>query len=67
MEKLLDRQAVVKAVGLSVPSVYRLMAKGVFPRPIRIGLRAVRWRESDIISFLESRPIATGEPVEAAR
>ena len=33
MEKLLDRDAVAEATGLSVPSIYRLMAKGVMPRP----------------------------------
>ena len=61
MEKLMDRKQVAGAVGLSIPSLYRLMAKGHFPRPLKIGLRSVRWRESDIREFLESRPVATGE------
>ena len=61
MDKLLNREQVAEAVGLSVPSLYRLMAKGHFPRPLKIGLRAVRWRESDIREFIESRPVATGE------
>ena len=69
MDKLLNREQVAKAVGLSIPSLYRLMAKGHFPRPRKIGLRAVRWREADIVQFLESRPVATGEvgqPPDAA-
>ena len=61
MEKLLDRDAVSEAVHLSIPSIYRLMAKGLFPRPRKIGLRAVRWRETDIREFLESRPFTVSE------
>ena len=61
MEKILDRNAVAEATGLSIPSIYRLMQSGHFPRPIRIGLRNVRWRESEIEQYLESRPVASGE------
>lgn len=61
MEKLMNREQVAEAVGLSIPSLYRLMGKGHFPRPLKIGLRSVRWRESDVREFLESRPVAAGE------
>ena len=46
-------------------SIYRLMDSGDFPRPVRVGPTAVRWRESDITGWLESLPIArskTGPP-----
>lgn len=61
MEKLLDRNAVSQATGLSIPSLYRLMQKGLFPRPLRIGMRNVRWPESEISQWIASRPRATGE------
>ena len=42
-------------------SIYRLMQDGQFPRPVRVGPAAVRWKASDITVWLESRPVATGE------
>ena len=39
-------------------SIYRLMQDGDFPPPVRVGLAAVRWKESDIMGWLESRPLA---------
>jgi prophage regulatory protein len=32
-----------------------MMARGDFPRPVRLGIRAVGWRESDVRDWLESR------------
>ena len=39
-------------------SIYRLMLQGDFPQSVRVGPAAVRWRESDITDWLESRPLA---------
>lgn len=39
-------------------TIYADMALGRFPRPVRIGIRAVAWRRSDIKAWLKSRPIA---------
>ena len=41
---------------LSRSAVYALMAESRFPKPIRIGSRAVRWIEQD--DFIASRPRA---------
>ena len=60
--KLLRRREVEAITGLSTASLYRLMSEG-FPRPIRVGGRAVRWREDDIAAYLASRPTAgPGKP-----
>ncbi|MFV1878388.1 helix-turn-helix transcriptional regulator [Nioella sp.] len=59
IEKHLRRPLVEHLTGLSRSSIYELMELEQFPRPIRIGRRAVAWRESDIEAWLESRPIAT--------
>ena len=60
-DRLLKRIQVEEITGLSRSSIYRLMARGEFPRPVRVGPAAVRWRESDITAWLESRPIARSE------
>ena len=58
---LMRRREVEKVLGISRSSIYRLMQEGRFPRPVRIGPAAVRWRASDITAWVESRPVATGE------
>ena len=67
-DRLLRRRQVEEITGMSRSSIYRLMQDGEFPRPVRIGPAAVRWRVSDLSAWLESRPVATGdfEPPKAA-
>lgn len=60
-ERLLRRREVERITGMSRSSIYRLMQEGEFPRPVRIGPAAVRWRLSDIMAWIESRPVPTGE------
>ena len=60
-DRLLRRRQVEKITGLSRSSIYRLMQDGEFPRPVKVGPAAVRWRASDITAWLESRPVSTGE------
>ncbi len=42
--------------GLSRTSIYRLMGEGRFPRPRRIGARAVAWPASAIDEWKALRP-----------
>lgn len=54
------RPAVEKITGLSRSTIYEMMDREEFPRPVRIGRRAVAWRDSDLASWLAER-----ETVEA--
>ena len=68
-ERLLRRREVEEVTGLPRSSIYRLIQNGDFPRQVRVGPAAVRWRESEITAWVESRPIAgsdSNEP-EASR
>ena len=60
-DRLLSRQEVEKRVGLARSSIYRAMRLGLFPLPIKVGQRAVRWPSSEIEAWLSERPRATGE------
>ena len=60
-DRLLRRRDVEEITGLSRSSIYRLMQEDQFPRPVKVGSSAVRWRESDITAWLESRPVTRGE------
>ena len=62
--RLLRLSEVQARCGLSRSTVYRQMGEGAFPRPLRVGVRAVRWRESEIESWLPSRPRAAGYPCD---
>lgn len=60
-EPYLRRPAVQIATGLSRSSLYAMMASGDFPRPVRIGKRAVAWPESAVTAWLASRPTANND------
>ena len=68
-DRLLRRRQVEEITSMSRSSIYRLMQEGEFPRPVRVGPGAVRWKASDLTAWLESRPVARGEfdPPEAAQ
>jgi prophage regulatory protein len=60
VEKIMRRKEVEQTVGLSRSAIYAAMDKGTFPRPIKIGVRAVGWPMSKIEAWLEARPLSTG-------
>ena len=60
-ERLLRRREVEEIAGLSRASIYRLMKDGGFPLSIRVSKTAVRWKESDIYAWIQSRPVTTSE------
>ena len=64
--RLLRLSEVQTRCGLSRSTLYRQMGEGAFPRPLRVGVRAVRWRESEIEDWLSSRPRAAGYPCDSA-
>lgn len=53
--KLLRRPEVEARTGLSRSTLYDWMKRGEFPQPVKLGLRIVAWRESDVTEWLESR------------
>ena len=56
--KLIKRKDVERLTTLSRSTIYDKMSKGTFPRPVKLGERAVAWRESDVVAWLERRPQA---------
>ena len=58
---LLTRPQVEARCGLSTSSIYRFMRDGLFPEPVRVGRRAVRWHSWEIDEWLATRPRATGD------
>ena len=63
LDKMLTIAEVLEVTGLSRSSVYVMMREGTFPTALKIGARAVRWRESEIREWERSRPRAEGDLV----
>ena len=47
---------VMRMTGLGRSTIYRMVAAHTFPSPVRLGARAVAWRQSDLDAWSESRP-----------
>jgi prophage regulatory protein len=45
--------------GLSVPTIYRLMTRNKFPRPVKITKTARAWKLSEVMAWMESRESAS--------
>lgn len=60
-ERLLRRQMVERMVGLKKSHIYRLIARGEFPRPLYLGRRASRWKLSEIQEWILSQQTRTDE------
>ncbi len=60
-KRLLRRKEVERYCQIGRSTIYRLMRLGLFPVPIRVGPRAVRWPEHEVTAWLDQRPRATGE------
>lgn len=53
--RILRLPEVEKRVGARKPTVYRWIKENDFPKPIRIGVRAVGWIEHEINGWIRSR------------
>ena len=62
MEEIFIRRKALEAkLGLSCSTIYAMMAADKFPRPIKIGRRAVGWRNTDIQAWVISKVDAANE------
>ena len=53
--RIMRRPEVEASTGLSRSTLYAMMTEGEFPRPIRLGKRAVGWAETEVSDWLDTR------------
>jgi prophage regulatory protein len=53
--QLLSTKDLIQKLRKSRSWIYSEMNAGRFPKPIKIGARAVVWREADIANWLQAR------------
>jgi prophage regulatory protein len=55
MSVLLRSPEVERRTGLSKASIYNLIRKGEFPKPVKISERAIGWVEEEIERYVEGK------------
>ena len=43
-----------RLTSLSRTTIYRSIKAGIFPKPLKIGLRRIGWKSKDVFDFLNS-------------
>ena len=61
-DRLISAEQVMDRIGLKRTALYAAIRDGRFPRPLRVGVRATRWPESQIEDWIASRPLAASGP-----
>jgi prophage regulatory protein len=59
----LRKPAVCELVGFSPATLVRLVARGEFPAPRKIGDRSVAWSRAEVEQWFASRPVSDLMPV----
>jgi prophage regulatory protein len=54
-KRLLRRPEVEVRVGLRASAIYEKMSRGRFPKPVKLGDRAVAWLETEIDDWISRR------------
>lgn len=54
-KRILRLGEVISCTGRSRSSIYADIERGEFPRPIKLGLRAVGWLEGEIQAWIQNR------------
>lgn len=56
--RYIRRTEVEAMTGLGRSTIYKMIADGEFPKPIKLTRKAVAWPEDQIAEWLASRPLA---------
>lgn len=59
MKQFYRRTSLEEMLGISRSTIYRMMKVGEFPRPTKLGRRAVGWPEDEIEQWLRSKANST--------
>jgi prophage regulatory protein len=55
LQAVLRRAEVERVTGLPRSTIYDYMARGLFPRPVRLGARSVGWLEREVLAWQAAR------------
>ena len=55
IDRILRCHDVLETTGLSRSTIYRMMERDEFPKPTKLGVRAIGWRQSAVMDWIEGR------------
>ena len=53
--RLIRLDQVLEITTLSAPTIYRQIAKGQFPKQIKVSERSTRWSESEVLKYINDK------------
>ena len=53
--RLIRLDKVLEITTLSVSTIYRQIAKGQFPKQIKVSERSTRWSESEVLKYINDK------------
>ena len=53
--RLIRLEKVLEITTLSAPTIYRQIAKGQFPKQIKLSERSTRWCESEVLNYINEK------------
>tara|TARA_R110002153_G_scaffold86738_1_gene215187 strand:+ start:2205 stop:2393 length:189 start_codon:yes stop_codon:yes gene_type:complete len=53
LPQIIRRKDIEERLKISRSSIYAMMSQGEFPKPVRLGRRAVGWKSTDIEKWLQ--------------
>lgn len=53
--RILRLPSVMSITGRSRSAIYDDVSRGLFPTPVRLGLRAIGWRADEVDAWIEAR------------
>jgi prophage regulatory protein len=56
--KLLRLEAVISLIGMKRSWILQKVKDGRFPKPLRLSPRAVAWRQSEVIEWINAQELA---------
>lgn len=51
--KLIRLKQVMECTGLARSTVYKFIAEGDFPKPVKLGVRVAAWVEAEVFAWME--------------
>jgi prophage regulatory protein len=55
MQKVLRLPQVIERTSLRRSTIYEMMGRGIFPKPVKLNLRSNGWIESEITDWVAAR------------
>ena len=55
MRKIVELPQVQEATGKSRSTIYKRISEGLFPKPVKLGVKSVGWVEDEVAEYIEAR------------